>query len=196
LPSEALAEAIAAEWGGQAETIKPETMPMTQFASTAIDRVSGRRDEVIEEIAAYGGSDLLCYRAEGPADLVARQAEAWQPLLDWAAARLGADLAVTEGVIAVSQTPEALSALRMAVAAQDEFGLAALHNLTTTLGSVVLALAVARREIDAEAAWQASIVDELWQAEKWGQDAEAELRRAGLRENVLTAARFLALLRG
>lgn len=196
LPTEPLAEAIAAEWDAQGETVKPDTMPMTQFASTAIDRVSDRRGAVVDQVAGYGGSDLLCYRAEGPAELVARQAKSWQPLLDWAARHLGAGLTVTEGVMAVEQPPEALSALRAAVAAQDDFGLVALHDLTTALGSVVLALAVERREIAAEGAWRASIIDELWQAEKWGRDEEAEQRRARLRESVLVAARFLALLRG
>ena len=195
LPTETLAEAIAAEWAAQTDVVRPDEMPMTQFASTAIDRVAGRRDAVIDEVVAYGATDLLCYRAAGPAALVARQAKTWQPLLDWAAARFGADLTVTEGVIAVDQPSESLSALHAAVAGQNDFVLAALHNLTTALGSIILALAVEQREIDAESAWRASIVDELWQAEKWGQDADAEARRTRLRDGIHSAARFLSLLR-
>jgi len=196
VPTEPLAAAIAAEWDAQEETIVPATMPMTQFASTAIDRVADRRDAVIDEVVDYGGTDLLCYRAAGPAELVARQAKTWQPPLDWAAKRFGVTLVATEGVIAIDQPPEALAALRGVLAERDAFGLAGLHNLTTALGSVVLALAVEQLAIDAEAAWQASILDETWQAEKWGQDEPEERRRAALRENVLSAARFLSLLRG
>lgn len=196
LPTQTLAAAIAAEWEAQGETIEPATMPMTQFASTAIDRVMDRREAVIDEVAAYGDTDLLCYRADGPAELVARQAKTWQPLLDWAAMRFGIALAATEGVIAIEQPSEALATLRGVLAERDAFGLAGLHNLTTGLGSVVLALAVEQQEIDPEAAWQASILDEIWQAEQWGRDEEAENRRAALRDNVLSAAHFLSLLRG
>jgi chaperone required for assembly of F1-ATPase len=196
LPTGTLAEAIAAEWDAQEETVKPDTMPMTQFASTAIDRVSEQRAAVIDEVAAYGSTDLLCYRAEGPPALVARQAKAWQPLLDWAARRFDVNLNVTEGVIIVEQPPAALAALRTVLADQDAFGLAALHNLTAGLGSVVLALAIEQQEIAAEDAWQASILDELWQSEKWGRDEDAERRRAGLRDSILSGARFLSLLRG
>jgi chaperone required for assembly of F1-ATPase len=194
LPTEALADAIAAEWDAQVDAVKPDTMPLTQFASTAIDRVSERRDGVIDDIAGYGRTDLLCYRAEAPPALVARQAKTWQPLLDWAAQRFDATLIVTEGVMAIEQPPAALAALRAAVAAQDEFRLAALHDLTAALGSVVLALAVEQQKIDSEAAWDASILDELWQAEQWGQDRDAEERRDHLRLAVFAAARFLSLL--
>jgi len=196
IPTEPLAAAIAAEWDAQEEIIEPASMPMTQFASTAIDRVAERRDAVIDEVVAYGGTDLLCYRADGPAELVARQAKTWQPLLDWAAKRFGVALVATEGVIAIEQPSEALVALRDVLAERDAFGLAGLHNLTTGLGSVVLALAVEQQEMGAESAWQASILDETWQAEKWGQDEEEEQRRAALRDNVLSASRFLSLLRG
>lgn len=195
LPTGTLAEAIAAEWEAQTAEVKPDTMPMTQLASTAIDRVSDRRAAVIDDIAGYACTDLLCYRAAAPSELVARQVKAWQPHLDWAALRFDASLVVTESVVAVEQPPAALSALRAAVAAQDEFGLAALYDLTAALGSVVLALAVEQQEIDAEAAWEVSILDEVWQAERWGQDTEAEERRANLRSSILSSAHFLSLLR-
>ena len=193
LPNRPLAETIAAEWAEQPEKIDPKAMPMTRFANTAIDRVRLRRDAVIAEIAAYGETDLLCYRAESPESLAARQDETWQPHLDWAAERYGARMRVTRQVLHVPQPPEALSVLRDAVAQRNEFTLSALHTLTAILGSVVLALAVSERRLDAGAAAAASLVDELWQAEKWGDDFEAVARRNAVQAEIISAARFLAV---
>ena len=142
LPTRALAEAIAAEWDAQQDEIEPRTMPMMQLASTAIDRVTPRRDAVITEIASYAETDLLCYRADGPIGLVTRQATQWQPVLDWAAGTYDAPLSVTEGVMPVPQSPAAVAALRAAVADCDAFELAAVYMLTVASGSLVLALAV------------------------------------------------------
>jgi chaperone required for assembly of F1-ATPase len=194
LPTRVLAEAVAAEWNAQGETVKPETMPLTRFASTARDRVASQREAVIDEIAGYGASDLLCYRAEHPQALVQRQAETWQPVLDWAARRFDAPLAVTSGVLPVAQEPQSLAALRAAVAEYDAFALAALQAATSASGSLILALALATGHLDAAAVAAASQVDETFQAEKWGQDAEAEERLAGLRAQLSDAERFLALL--
>lgn len=195
LPSRAAAEAVAAEWDAQADSIDARTMPMTGFAATVVDRVTPQRGFVIDEIAAYGGSDLLCYLADEPADLTARQEASWQPLRAWAELRFGCRLVPTAGVMPVVQPPEALAALRCAVDAVDDWELAALHTLTTVTGSLVLGLAVLHGRLDAEAAYAASEVDEAWQTELWGLDREAELRRRGRRQDVAEAAKFVELLR-
>lgn len=195
-PNSALAEAVAAEWRDQGEEVVPGTMPLMRFACTAIDRVTGQREAVIEETAGYGGADLLCYWAEHPAELQRRQAKAWRPLLDWAARALGAPLTVTEGIIHVTQEEAALTQLRAAVAACDPWMLTALHAATTATGSLVLGLALAHEEIDTERAWKACRLDHEFQAEKWGEDAEAVQAAAGLRAELEAAARFMALLRG
>lgn len=195
LPTRALADAIAGEWQEQQDQIRPQTMPMMQLASTAIDRVRPRRDAVINEIAAYAETDLLCYRADSPTELVARQAQEWQPVLDWAAGQFDASLSVTEGVVPVPQPPGAVRALRTAVAGCDEFVLSALYSLTMVSGSLVLALAVRDSALDPEAAFDASHLDEEWQASIWGSDPQAESRRQRSRAEILSAAAFLALLR-
>jgi len=194
LPASALAEAVAAEWAAQEGTVRPSTMPMTRLAATAIDRIGRERDAMVAQIAAYGGSDLLCYRADAPEALACRQADAWQPLLDWCAQTYGAELAVTEGVTHVDQPPESLAALRAAVAEMDDYRLAALSQLTAACGSLVLALAVCAGRLDAAEATAASQLEERWQAETWGSDSEAEARRETLAREIADAERFLQLL--
>ena len=196
LPNAALAEAVAAEWDAQADEVAPATMPMTRLASAALDIVGPRRAEVVDEIAGFGVSDLVCYRAEAPAALAARQHELWQPLIDGLAQRHGAHLAVTEGVVPVEQPPEAVAALRDVVAGHGDMALAALHTLTTVLGSLVVALAVVEAGLDAEAAWAASRIDEDHQIERWGDDAEAAETGRRRQAEVAAAARFLDLARG
>lgn len=196
LPTPALAEAIAAEWEAQEEEIRPDTMPLTRLANSAIDRVQGQRPAMIERIAAYAASDLLCYRAESPADLVARQEAAWQPLLDWMADRHGARLRVGSGIKPIEQPPEALRAATVAVARFDGFPLAALHVATVSCGSLVIALALADGRVDAAAAWEASLLDELYQAGRWGEEAEATRRRAGIRAEIDTAVAVFSLCEG
>ena len=196
LPTRPLADAVAGEWIAQGDEVEPETMPMMRLASTAIDRVAPQRNGVIDEIAGYARTDLLCYRADTPESLVARQAAIWQPLLDWAALELDAALAVTSGVIPIDQPEDAVAALRSAVAENDEFALAGLHGLTTVTGSLVVALAVRDGRVTVEDACAASFLDEEWQAEVWGRDLEAEARRARLREDIGAVGRFLALLKG
>jgi chaperone required for assembly of F1-ATPase len=192
--SKALAEAIAAEWQAQGDTVKPATLHLTRLAGTAIDLVEPRREQVISEIAAYAGTDLVCYRAAQPPELVARQRLAWQDQLDWAAARYAA-LAVTEGVAPLTQSPEALAAYRRAIAAYDAMTLAALYVATSALGSLVLALALFEGRITADEAFAASQVDETFQVEQWGEDTEAARRRAAIKEDIALAARFVALHR-
>ncbi len=193
-PTVVLAEAIAGEWAAQEGDIRPLTMPMMRLAATAIDRVAAERAAIVDRIAAYGGSDLLCYRAEAPAPLVERQAALWQPLLDWAAETHGAQLAVTHGITHIAQDQAALDALRAAVEALDDFRLAAVSQLTAGCGSLAIALAVSAGHIGAEEAAAASLLDEEWQAEQWGEDAEATERRRNLARETADAVRFLDLL--
>lgn len=193
VPTAGLAQAIAAEWNAQDGAVRPETMPFTRTANSAIDKVRSQQPEVVGLLAEYGGSDLLCYRAERPAALAARQAEAWGPLLDWAAQTFGAPLRVTQGVIPVPQPAASLAALHDQVARLDAFRLAAFHDLVAIPGSLVLALAVTHRRIDPEAAWSASRIDEEWQIADWGADEEAAEAAERRRDAFLHAHRFYQL---
>jgi chaperone required for assembly of F1-ATPase len=195
LPTAALARAIAAEWQAQGEKIDPAAMPLTRAANAAIDKVTPQREEVVAMLAAYGETDLLCHRAEAPAELVRRQAEVWDPLLDWVAEVLSAPLTPTTGVIGVPQPPESLARLRAEVAALDPFELTAFHDLVALSGSLVLALAALKGQAPAEALWQASRVDETWQEQLWGRDEEAARAAELKRRDFLQAMRLLGLLR-
>lgn len=195
LAPRAVAEAAAAEWEAQTDLIDPLSMPVTRAVNAAIERVAPHREAVIDDIAGYGGSDLLCYRAGHPAALAVRQDAAWTPLLDWSASDLGAPLSTTVGVTPIDQPPGSIAKLRAAVAESSDIGLAALSELTALSGSLVLALAVARERLDAEAAWSASRIDEAWQIEHWGEDEEAEKAAARRRADFMAAARLAALLR-
>jgi len=170
-------------------------MPMTRIANSAIDGVHTAREAVIDEIAKYGGTDMLCYRADRPDELVKRQAEAWDPVLDWSFQILGAKLESTQGIIHKAQFPDALAAITKAVATYDDIGLACLHVLTTLTGSVVLALAVARHYLEPEAAWAAAHIDEDYQIDLWGTDEEAQRRRAWRWREMEAAAQLLNLTR-
>lgn len=193
LPTRAMAEAVAAEWQAQGEKIDPLSMPVTRSANAALDKVRAQHAEVAALIAAYGETDLLCYRAEAPEALVARQAAGWDQWLDWAAARYGARLTVTKGVVPVPQPEAALAALAARVAACDAWELAALHDLVGITGSLVLGLAVAEGQLDAEAAWALSRIDDDWQIEQWGDDEEAIVHAALKKAAVLHAERFWML---
>jgi chaperone required for assembly of F1-ATPase len=176
--SRALMVAAAAEWERQHETIDPAKMPLTRLLNSAIDGVVHTMAETRADVLSYAGSDLLCYRAEEPDILVTRQAHAFDPVLRWAADSLGARLNVTTGVMHVAQPPEALAAIGAELDAyEDPVAVAGLSVMTTLTGSALLALAVARGFLSAEAAWQAAHVDEDFQAERWGADAEAVARR-------------------
>lgn len=193
LPTEALARAVAAEWQAQTGTVNPATMPFTRTANSAIDKVAPQFADVAAMLAEYGGSDLLCYRATDPEALIARQAAAWNPLLDWVAGEFGTPLAATQGVVPIAQPVSSLAALGAAVSAQSPFQLAAFHDLVAITGSLVLALAVTRGRLSAEDAWALSRIDEDWQIEAWGQDDEAAGTAALKRAAVLQADRFYAL---
>ncbi|MFT6458767.1 ATP12 family chaperone protein [Pseudophaeobacter arcticus] len=174
LPSLEMASAIAAEWDAQVEGIKPETMPYTRSANAAIDKVANQQAEVADMLADYGDSDLLCYRADSPQELVMRQAEHWDPALDWAKETLGACLETRQGLRHARQDPEALAVLRDAVHDLNNFQLAAFHDLVSMSGSLVLGFAAARNWRTADDIWQISRLDETWQEEQWGVDEEAQ----------------------
>jgi chaperone required for assembly of F1-ATPase len=196
VPTRALAEAIAAEWGEVPDKadINASHLPLTRLAATGLDRVTTQRARVIEDTAKYGGSDMLCYRAGGPESLVKRQQETWQPLLDWADERYGARLVVVEGLAFVEQPADAVARLHEAVATHSDLGLSALYNLTHISGSLVVALAVAERRLSAADAFAAAQLDELYQVERWGEDPIATKRHEGIRHDIEAGARFLALL--
>ncbi len=194
VPTQALGDAIAEEWNAQETHINPERMLVTKLANTALDRVAPRRDEIIDEIASFGASDLLCYRAEDPENLVARQTEEWDPLLDWVADTYDARLELATGVIFKEQTAEALAQLRDTVARRSEFDLAGLHQVVSLSGSLVLGLALADGHIGADRVHELAHLDESWQAERWGWDEEALARLEGRREMVRATLRYLNLL--
>lgn len=193
VPSRALAREIAAEWDAQTAEVRPETMPFTRMANSAIDKVAPQQPAVAAMLAEYGGSDLICYRADGPAPLVARQAAAWDDLVAWARDALGADLVVTHGVMHRAQPAASLHNLAARVAALTPFQLAGFHDLVALSGSLVIALAVICGRLSADAAWQASRVDETWQAEQWGVDDEAAELTAAKHQDFRCAARFYEL---
>jgi chaperone required for assembly of F1-ATPase len=196
LPSEALAMAVRAEWDAQGERIRPASMPMMQLASTAVDRVLPNREQIVADVTAYAASDLLCYRAATPADLVRRQEEQWQSLLDWANHRFDVSLCTTTGIMAVEQSAQSLAILKRVVDQLDPWRLTALASVTATAGSLVIALALLEGRVTPEAAVAAAHLDELFQAERWGEDAEAMVRRRGQAQDIADAARFVTLLDG
>jgi chaperone required for assembly of F1-ATPase len=193
-PTPGLAEAIAEEWQTQGDTIRPAAMPLTRLASTALDRMPAQRVAAIEEVAGYAGTDLLCYRAEEPFELVQRQQHAWQPLLDWAAEAHGARLLATTSILPVEQPAPALGRLGALVESMGDWPLVGMHAATTALGSVVLGLALAARRLDADQALAASLLDEVFEIERWGIDAETQRRHNALRRDVQAVAAFLARL--
>ncbi len=199
VPRRALAEAIAAEWnaagGGKGGDMDWTDVPLTRLAGTAQECIAPDPEPVALEIARYGETDLLCYRADGPEALARRQSEQWDPWLNWAASRYGAKLRVTTGLMHVSQDPPAVAALAQAVAAQTPAALAALAVAVPALGSLVLGLAMAEFRLDGEAAFVLASVDERFQAERWGCDDAAEQRRRRTADEVVVAGRFLRLVR-
>ena len=189
--NKAFADAIAAEWAAQDKLIDPATMPLTRIANTAIDAVADMMADVSADIAKFAGSDLLCYRAEGPQALVARQAAAWDPVLTWAHKDLGACFILAQGIVPVKQPPRSLEQIAKALESYDAFQLSSLHIITTLTGSALLALAFARGALTRDAVWACAHVDEDWQIEQWGEDEEAQVRRAGRAREFAAAAQVL-----
>lgn len=194
VPTRGLADAIAAEWNECGEAVDPRAMPLTGLANAAIDRVAADKDQFASGIARYAESDLTCYRAEGPETLVARQAESWDALLGWARRRYDVDFVCQRGVMHVAQPEETVRKLAHAVATLDAFHLAGLSPLVTIGGSLVAGMAVLEEMMPATEAWEAVSLDDRWQLEQWGADAEAEAMLDVQRRDFLTGAQFLELL--
>jgi chaperone required for assembly of F1-ATPase len=194
MPNRSSALAIAEEWHSQKDSIDPRTMPLTRLAITGLDWIGPNREQAMGRVADYTEFDLLCYRAERPQELVARQLAVWQPLVDWATLRYDAPFAVASGVMPRSQPREVQVAIRSAIETCSALPLAALHGATTACGSVILGLALMAGRIDADAAWQAAQLDENFQIERWGDDAEAARRAATLRDDIAASTKFLRLL--
>lgn len=197
---EAAAQAVAEEWqaaggGAKGGAYEPHHLPLTRLAATAIDRITPGHAAAAEGIAKYAETDLLCYRAVHPPALAAQQASLWQPHLDWAALAFDAPLRITSGIMPLAQDAVALAALHRVVARHDALMLAGLGLAVGALGSLVLGLALAHGRIDAAAATEASLLDEIFQAAQWGEDSEAAARRARVADDVALAARWLALVR-
>jgi len=191
LPTERLAEAIADEWAAVDGELKPGEMRLTGLANAAIDRVGA---DHAAALAAYAATDLLCYRANGPPELAARQAELWNPLLTWAAGRYGVQFTVTTGLMPKPQPPATMARLAAVVGTLKPFELAGLHPIVTVSGSLVIGLALWGGALGPEGAWEAGQLDELWQAEQWGEDALAAKSRADRKVSLLAGARMLELI--
>lgn len=193
-PTPALSEAVAAEWRAQGEEIDPRAMRLTGLANAAIDRIAPDVAAFIQPLAAYAESDLLCYRADAPAELVAHQAETWDPLLKWARGRFDVHFIVTSGIVHVPQPEATIVRLREALAAYDAFHLAALAPIITIGGSLVTALALAEKEVAPDQAFDLTHLDELWQAGRWGEDELALKARTTRKRDFVAAAELLDLL--
>lgn len=196
LPNAALAEAVAEEWRTVGEEIDPRAMPLTGLANAAVERIAPDPGVFAAGLAAYAQSELLCYRADSPPDLVSRQQAVWDPILDWARTRYDVSFTLVAGIMHKPQPPETIARLADAVAARSAFELAAFSPIVTIAGSLVIGLALAEDALDPEAAFDAAHLDELWQAEQWGEDELALDQRASHRADFLAACRFLRLSRG
>ncbi|MBM2711571.1 ATPase [Mesorhizobium caraganae] len=197
LPTETAAKLVAGEFDAQGETIDPVTMPVLRLVNTAIDGVASDPQAVLEDVLRFASSDLTCYRADAPQGLVERQNRHWDPVIDWARSALGARFNLAEGVIHVEQPRESIAVLGAHLAQRAEpLRLAAIHVMTSLTGSALLALAVDYGALDGEAAWAAGHVDEDWQAEHWGHDAEAVARRSARKRDMMAAVSLLEALKG
>jgi chaperone required for assembly of F1-ATPase len=192
LPVAGLAQAVAEEWAAQEGEIQPDRMPITRLATTANDRMPKLREAAIDDVANYALTDLVCYRASGPEPLVRRQQDAWQPALDWMARRYDIAFEVTTTLVPVPQPEATLERVRSVIAAVDDWPLVGLHAVTSSLGSVVLALALWHGELHADQAAEASLVDALFEIEQWGEERDAASRHETVRRDVRGAARFLS----
>jgi chaperone required for assembly of F1-ATPase len=188
----AVADALAAEWAAQGERIDPMTMPLTRIVNSAVDRVAGEMAAVRGEIVKYAGTDLVCYRAEEPQGLVEAQEAAWSPVLDWVRETFGARFILAGGIIAVAQPEPAIAAVDAALGDLDPLRLSAVHVAATLTGSALLALALLRKRMTAEAIWQAAHVDEDWQMSQWGRDEIALARRNARWQEMQAAALILS----
>lgn len=191
VPTNAMAAQIAAEWDAQGERVDPTTMPWTRSANSALDKVPDQRGEVEAHLKGYAETDLLLYRAEGPGELIRRQGAGWDPILDWIAVNYGVRLATTQGIMPVQQDPDHIGRLAGIMAAMNHFQLIGFHDLVSTSGSYILAVAVAENQVDAAAGWAHSRIDEDWQIEQWGVDEEAAEQATLKKAAFFHAAEFL-----
>jgi chaperone required for assembly of F1-ATPase len=194
LPTEATARMVAEEWAGQGEWLVHATMPATRLAFTAIDRIPATREAVAGEVAKYAGSDLLCYFADSPKELLEREVERWGPVLDWAERDLGLHFNRVTGIVHQTQPAETVERVRLIALESDDLALAGLSWVTALLGSAVLALAMLEGELDGEAAFGLSRLDEAFQMERWGEDAEALERNAVLLADAVLIGRWFEAL--
>lgn len=193
VPTAEMAAAVAQEWDAQTGKIDPMTMPVTRGANAAIDKVAVQKDEVVAMLGAYGDSDLLCYRAAGPQELVSLQAQQWDPLLDWTAKVFGVRLQTAHGVMHFPQDPDGQVRLTAELHNMSPFHLAAAHDLISLSGSLVIALAVTHGRLSAPEAWALSRVDEEWQITQWGEDDDARALEQIKAKAFANAARFYAM---
>jgi chaperone required for assembly of F1-ATPase len=193
LPTPNLAEAVAAEWGAQIKVIDPETMPLTKLANTALDRATAERQSVLDEIVAYAGSDLVCYRADRPPELVKLQEQHWQPVLEWAEDHLNAAFTSTNSITHIQQSEDCLRAVRKHIEALDQWQLTGVYIVMTLTGSCVLAL-MAQAKHPADRIWAAAHVDEDYQISQWGEDHEAFERRKGRKREFDGLVQFFEML--
>lgn len=190
MPGEAMARHVAEEWQAQEGKIDPRSMPWTRSANTAIDKVATQRSEIMEHLSGYADTDLLCYRADSPVALVERQAQNWDPLLDWVTQRYSVSLKVTRGVMPVAQDESALRTLRATMEPMSDFQLTGFYELVALSGSFAIALAVIEAVQPADVLWKISRIDEIWQSEQWGVDEEAAAAAVLKREAFLHAHAF------
>jgi chaperone required for assembly of F1-ATPase len=196
LPSAQLAQAVADEWQAQVKVINPALMPLTKLANTAIDRVGAERAHIAGEVVKFAGNDLVSYRADKPAELVALQAQHWDQVLVWTPQALGVQFKIVYGVIHIAQEPNALQAVERYVAGLDSFALAGVHNVMSLTGSALLALMLHARSLSGEEVWAAAHVDEDFQIKQWGEDFEAVARRAHRKSEFDATVRFLESIDG
>ncbi len=194
VPTRGLAQAVAQEWDALEEKIDPTLLPFTKLCNAAIDNMVQKAGLVVETLAEYAETDLLCYRADSPEGLKRRQSEVWDPLLDWARDSHGLFFVQTAGILPVEQPPATLSAFHKWLSQMDHFQLMACHDLIMGSGSIVISRAVVEGHIDANTGWAASIVDEIWQMEQWGDDEEAKILRDTKARDFKTAAQMIRLL--
>ncbi|QHQ33828.1 ATP12 family chaperone protein [Algicella marina] len=194
-PTRALADAAASEWEAQQDKVQPDAMPITRAGNSAIDKVAPQRPAVEEMLLEYAETDLVCYRAETPQDLVARQTELWDPCLDWIEDHLGVRMLAVTGVMYFPQPGQVRPAFERQLAQYSDFELTALHDLVVLPGSLVLGLAVAEDHLAPAEAWTLARLDEEWQSEFWGKDAEAEAKAMSRFRDFEAAATFLRLCR-
>jgi chaperone required for assembly of F1-ATPase len=194
VPVRALAEAMAQEWNAQGENVIPSSMPLCGLVNATIDRITIQPEVFHNQIEEYSKTDLICYWAENPTDLLKLQHDTWQPLIDWMKHRFGAEFRVTQEIVHLTQPDDAITIVRKEIESYAPFHLAAFTDMVTTLGSVIIALALYHNHLSVEQAFNAAFLDELYQADKWGDDLEAVQRREGLRSDLESTTRFLALL--